>query len=87
MLRSAVLATIVMFCAGRLFESSLSLLVCACLLCYLRYDGLDAAAPLVSQDFDCIVAVAHGTLRVFTIEKLGQLFNQQVTLPRCDAVT
>ena len=42
------------------------------------YDALDAASSLVSQDFDCIVAVAHGTLRVFTIEKLGQLFNQQV---------
>jgi splicing factor 3B subunit 3 len=43
----------------------------------LAYDALDAAAPLVSQDFDCIVAIADGTLRVFTVEKLGQLFNQQ----------
>jgi hypothetical protein len=45
-----------------------------------RYDALDAASQFVSDGFDCIVAIASDTLRIFTIEKLGQLFNQQVCL-------
>lgn len=43
----------------------------------LAYGALDAASQFYA-DGDCVVAISQDSMRFFTIEKLGQLFNQQV---------
>ncbi|KAI9278854.1 CPSF A subunit region-domain-containing protein [Phascolomyces articulosus] len=47
----------------------------------LSYEALESGSPFVSEQCpEGIVAVAGNTLRIFTIEKLGEIFNQ-VSIP------
>jgi len=52
----------------------------------LSYDALEFAAPFGSgQCAEGLVAIAQNTLRILTVEKLGQLFNSSVIPLRCAA--
>ena len=45
----------------------------------LSYEGLDHAASFASdQCMEGVCAIAKSSLRILTIERLGEVFNQQV---------
>lgn len=47
----------------------------------LSYEGLDHAASFASdQCTEGVCAIAKSSLRILTIERLGEVFNQQVWL-------